>query len=81
MGLERSVSADVREGDILNPDPIGIEFATMNGVREEAARALGDLARDNVLSNNHNTTRDISIEIRDIDGPVMVASISFRMLR
>ena len=72
---------DLREGGILKPDQKGAEFATIDAVREEAAKVLVDSARDNVLSYDHDGARDLSIEIRDIDGPVMLANLSFRMLR
>lgn len=58
---------DLREGGTLKPDPNGTEFATIDAVRDEAAKALVDLVRDNVLSNGHQATRDLPIEIRDID--------------
>ena len=42
---------DLREGGTLKPDPNGAEFATIDAMREEAAKLLADLARDNVLRN------------------------------
>lgn len=72
---------DLREGGVLEPDQDGTEFATIDAVQKEAARVLADMARDNILSEGRDAIHDLSVEIRDVDGPVMLANISFQMLR
>jgi hypothetical protein len=72
---------DLRERGVLEPDQYGTEFATIDAVQKEAARVLADMARDNNLSKGHDAIRDLSVEVRDVDGPVMLANISFQMLR
>jgi hypothetical protein len=35
--------------------------------------------RDEVLANGHEAVRDLSIEVRDDKGPVMLATVSFKI--
>lgn len=52
---------DVRDGH-LTEDDVGIEFDGIEAARDEAARALGEMARD-VLPGS--AVREIAIQVRD----------------
>jgi hypothetical protein len=58
-----------------------MDLLTMDAVQEEAARALTDMARDEVRSVNGNGARHLAIEVRDGEGPVMIATFSFQIKR
>jgi hypothetical protein len=66
---------DVRDGDRVIADPDGLEFADLAAVREEAATALAEMARDSLPT---TTRRRMSIDVRtDADVPILRASLSF----
>jgi len=70
---------DMREGDVLVPDEIGIEFDGLGTAEAEAVRALLELAHEAVPG---ATRRDIAVEVRDGDGqPVLRAALSFGVER
>src|SRR3954470_7507075 len=52
---------DVRDGDRVIADPDGLEFADLAAVREEAATALAEMARDSLPT---TTRRRMSIDVR-----------------
>ncbi|WP_347336313.1 DUF6894 family protein [Bradyrhizobium viridifuturi] len=58
---------DIRDGTGLYPDEEGLEFEDQRAAELEAARTLGELARDLAsLDDRH----DFAIEVRTEDGPV-----------
>jgi uncharacterized protein DUF6894 len=67
---------DVRDNGSFNIDEIGHEFTSVNDARLEAARALGEIARD-ILPGL--SVRSISIQVRDDRGPVLSASLRFEV--
>ncbi|WP_439400492.1 DUF6894 family protein (plasmid) [Bradyrhizobium sp. PMVTL-01] len=68
---------DLRDGKHLIQDEEGMDLPDMEAVRNEAARALVDLARDSIRSNSAN----LVIEARDENGPVMRARFEFDIER
>lgn len=71
---------DIREGGELLPDEEGLTLASLRSAQEEAARSLGDFARD-TASQVADGPSEITIEVRDQNGPVMQLKFSFEMLR
>lgn len=70
---------DLREGDALAVDEEGLELCDMRAVREEAARSMADAARDAILSQCAGSLAQISIEVRDDDGPVIGVRFTFEI--
>ena len=68
---------DTRDNDAFIEDDLGVEYPDLEVVKAEAARALAELARD-VLPGS--TRRELAIEVRDEDGPVLVARMVFEAL-
>ena len=67
------------DGRVIS-DEEGLELPTLEAVQDEAAHALTDLARDKVRKDGDGP-RKLSIWVRDANGPVMVASLSFEVKR
>jgi uncharacterized protein DUF6894 len=67
---------DVRDNGSSSIDEIGLEFASVNEARLEAARALGEMARDTLPG---LSVCSISIRVRDDRGPVLSASLCFEV--
>ena len=65
---------DSRDNDDFIEDELGIEYPNLEAVKVEAARALAELARD-VLPGS--LKRVLKIEVRDSDGPVLEAVMTF----
>lgn len=68
---------DSRDNDEFIEDEEGFEFPDLVGVKIEAARALAELALD-VLPGA--LKRDLAIEVRDEQGPVLIARLTFEAL-
>lgn len=68
---------DSRDNDIFIEDDVGIEFSDLEAVKVEAARALGEMARD-VLPGSE--MRDLAIEARDEWRPVLKAQLHFEAI-
>jgi uncharacterized protein DUF6894 len=68
---------DVQDNGSSSIDETGHEFASVNEARLEAAKALGEIARD-ILPGL--SVRQISIEVRDDRGPVLSASLRFEVV-
>ena len=68
-------------GDIV-PDEEGMELSNIDAAQNEATRALADMARDEVRTRNGSGSAcDLTIEVRDDDGPVMRAKFTFEIDR
>ena len=65
---------DLREGDDLSTDEVGLELADLQAVQEEAGRTLADLAKD-------HTGLPLAIEVRDDTGPVLQVRLTFEPSR
>ena len=71
---------DLRDDAKLVPDGEGTELSSMDEVQNEAAYALADMLRDQMpITNGNGLARDLTVEVRDTDGPVMHAKFSFEM--
>ncbi len=65
---------DSRDDDEFIEDESGIEFPDLEAVKVEAARALAEMARDVILG---SMRRKLAIEVRDEQGPVLIATMIF----
>lgn len=72
---------DFRDGVGIVTDEEGVELPDIGAVEEEAARALGDMARDEIPRPGDGSPRHMAIEVRDSDGPVLHAKFSFEIKR
>jgi hypothetical protein len=68
---------DTRDGDEFIDDDVGIDYPDLVTVKLEAARTLADLARD-VIPGKVN--RELAVEIRDAQGPVLIVKITFEAI-
>ena len=70
---------DVRDGQKFISDEEGLELPDIDGAREEAARALADMARDVLPS---SVVREMAIEVRDEDKePLLRTTLRFEFER
>ena len=67
---------DIRDGEAFAPDEVGMILPNIESAQEEAARSLGDLAREMVRG---RPFRQVAIEVRDPNGPVL--EVAWRSLR
>ncbi|WP_028137704.1 DUF6894 family protein [Bradyrhizobium japonicum] len=59
-------------------DEEGLELSSMRAVQGEAAKSVGDMARDAILSApTTGVRRRMAIDVRDAGGPVMQVTFSF----
>jgi hypothetical protein len=58
-----------------------MELHDMQAVQQEAARSMMDAARDAILSHSVGSLANMSVEVRDDDGPVMRVTFSFEIDR
>ena len=59
-------------------DEEGLELSNMRAVQAEAAKSVGDMARDAIISAPATGQRQrMAIEVRDARGPVMQVTFSF----
>jgi hypothetical protein len=75
---------DLRDGDGLTVDDEGMELQDLQTVQEEAARSLGDMARDAVgksVDTQVGALTQMAIEVRDDAGPVMHVRFTFEIDR
>ena len=73
---------DLRDGDKLTSDEIGLELSSFHAAQEEAARSLADLARE-ALQTHHidGAGGRLGVEVRDDNGPVLQARFSVDVTR
>ncbi|QIG98148.1 MULTISPECIES: DUF6894 family protein [Bradyrhizobium] len=69
---------DLREDGVLAPDEEGLEFDSLEAVKEEASRSLLDLVRDQVLERGF---RDAAVEVRDGADRVLKVAVLWTMKR
>jgi uncharacterized protein DUF6894 len=62
---------DMREGDKVLADEEGIELSTIEAAQREAARTVGDMARDGLRRHPGGAGDLMAIEVRDDSGPVL----------
>ena len=67
---------DIRDGDELSPDEVGVELPDIKAVKAEAARSLADISRTDSFG---HPFRHMAIEVRDDDGPVLEATFHWKL--
>jgi len=68
---------DMRDGDCVAVDEVGIELPKLQRVQEEAASSPAELARQRVIESVLDELHDMAIEVRDKDGPFMKVVFTF----
>jgi hypothetical protein len=59
-------------------DEEGLDLTSMRAVQAEAAKSVGDMARDAIITAaTTGGRRKMSIDVRDAGGPVMQVTFSF----
>ena len=69
---------DLRDGNVVMPDDDGLDLPDIDAVQVEAARSLADMVRDAV---HCRPLHSYAIEVRDDNGPVLEATINWRIRR
>jgi hypothetical protein len=74
---------DLRDERGLVLDEEGLLLSSVEAVQDEAARALGGFAHDEARTAklDGGFVRELAIEVRDEDGPVMHARFYFEIKR
>jgi hypothetical protein len=67
---------DIRDGEDLIPDEVGVELPDINAVKTEAALSLADITRTDFIG---QPFRHMAIEVRDDDGPVLEATFHWKL--
>jgi hypothetical protein len=62
-------------------DEEGLDLSSIERVREEAARSLGDIARDEVRRLSDTIPRELTVRVRDDTGPVLYLKFTFEVGR
>ncbi len=69
---------DLCDGQGVAVDEEGLELSNMRAVQAEAAKSVGDMARDAIISAPATGGQQrMAIEVRDAGGPVMQVTFSF----
>jgi|1186.fasta_scaffold299390_2 hypothetical protein len=69
-------SFDLRDGNDLIKDEEGLDLADFDRSQKHAVRALAEIAREEGLGTfEKGDIRNLEIEIRDSNGPVMFARL------
>ena len=73
---------DLRDGDALAPDEEGLDLSGIEAAQVEAAGFLVDVAKNAVLgSAKHGEVHNMAIEVRDGNGPVLTAKLTFEKIQ
>jgi hypothetical protein len=72
---------DVVDAHGVAIDDEGLVLRDMQAAEREAARSMADAARDEVLRQSAGASTQMSIQVRDDDGPVMLVKFSFEIDR
>ena len=67
---------DVQDGALSVPDEEGTELDGTDAAAEEAARVLVELAKGRLPGSER---RDLTVYVRDGNGPVLMAALSFKV--
>ncbi|HEX2725933.1 MAG TPA: hypothetical protein VHN20_08960 [Beijerinckiaceae bacterium] len=68
---------DVCEGDHFVPDDVGLVLPNLETARDQATRALAEIARDTLPG---TVQREIAIEVKDhARAPLLRAGLSFEL--
>ena len=67
---------NVRRGDLIVPDPEGLELTSIENAWAEAAGSIADLVKDVYLRNADNEVRPrMAIEVSDDNGPMLIVGV------
>ena len=69
---------DVQDNDSFYPDDVGVELPSIETVKAQASRTMGEIAKD-VLPGSE--VRTLAIEVRDDLGPVLRVALRFEIER
>jgi hypothetical protein len=70
---------DLIDNDGIVTDDEGLELSSIGRVRDEAARSLGGIARDEVRRLPDRTPRALMVQVRDHTGPVLYLRFTFEI--
>ncbi|QOZ28544.1 hypothetical protein [Bradyrhizobium sp. CCBAU 51753] len=62
-------------------DEEGVDLRDIEAAQDEAAHALGGMARDAAANAHGSGAEQMEIAVRDDDGPVMTVRFSFKISR
>jgi hypothetical protein len=62
-------------------DEEGVVLRDIEAAQQEAARSMADAARDEVIRQSAGALTQMSIQVRDDDGPIMRVKFSFEIDR
>jgi hypothetical protein len=65
---------DTRDNDDFIEDDVGLELPDLEAVKVQSGKALAELARDVIPG---SVRRHLSIEVRDEEGPLLIAMMMF----
>jgi hypothetical protein len=65
---------DTRDNDVFVEDDIGLDYPDLDAVKVAAAKALAELATEVVPG---SLRRELAVEVRDEQGPVLIATMRF----
>ena len=73
---------DMLDDETVIPDDEGLMLTSWEAVQRETAKALADLARDEVTQFFYNERpRKLAIDVRDEHGPLLRATLCFEIKR
>ena len=68
---------DIRDGESLVADEVGVEFPTVNEARDDASRTLGQMMKEAMPDGQHH---DMAVEVRGDDKrPLLKVQITFEV--
>jgi hypothetical protein len=68
---------DIRDGESLVVDEVGLEFPTVNEARDDASRTLGQMMKEAMPDGQHH---DVAVEVRGDDKrPLFRVQITFEV--
>ena len=67
---------DMRDNESFYPDDVGLELPSMDAVKAEASKAMGEIAKDALPGSE---VRILAIEVRDDHGPVLRLVLRFEI--
>jgi hypothetical protein len=67
---------DIRDNERFYPDDVGVELSSIDKVKAEASRAMGEIAKDALPGSE---VRILAIEVRDDLGPVLRVTLRFEI--
>jgi hypothetical protein len=72
---------DLRDSTGVLIDEEGVELRDIDVARQEAARALADMAREALGGDTGQPAQHMTVEVRDNAGPVFQVKFSFEIQR